>query len=225
MQYEKDVTDFLGKENYELCLTYCDNGSISTRLVEEIAQILDQRIFGALQVKLTNDHDLSTRNRFRFVMFEWFNLAHEGNKPESQFNVFALIELFQHRNVGQYKLACDLNKMNMVRPDASSTKSEHDPSCPKRGSEKENKDTPESDGGREKEYSEKFAEDDGIPTHGRRMPLNAILINSVSYKMRDKRYDEQLMTVFAVKIGKEQNVAGVAQPGRCGHGRHHEKAS
>lgn len=214
MQYEKGVTDFLGKENYELCQTYCDNGWISTRHVEEIAQILDQRIFGALRLKLTNDQDLSTRNRFRFVMSKWFNLAHEGNKPESQFNVFTLIELFQHPNLGLYKLACDLSKMNMVRPDASSAKSETNPTCPKRGSEKDNKDTTESDGARG--GSSNFAEDDSIPTHGRRVPLNAILINAVSYQMRDKNYDEQLMTVFAVKIGKEKLLQGLLNQGVVG---------
>ena len=48
----------------------------------------------------------------------------------------------------------------MVRPDSdvSSTMSESDLSCPKRGSEKENKDTPESDGVRGKGSSDNFAE-------------------------------------------------------------------
>ena len=201
--YEDGVRKFLGTGNYELCLSNCDNGVISPKLVEEMAQCLDQRILGSLRTEISQDPNSNTRDRFRFIMSEWFNIAHEGNEPETQFNVSALIEMLRHDNVRQFPLASALAKLNRINISRTEDTMEEKTEEPRRGQEAANERVFSKDN-----ISEELAEEKGpevdIPTEGRKVALNEMLINAVSFYMRDLKFDEQLMTVFAMKIGQEK---------------------
>ena len=219
MFYENEVTECLCKENYDLCLEYCEHGRLSIEDVEQIAQFLDPRIFGDLQRKMSSLRDQQkTRDCFRFVMSKWYNFAHEGDEKASQFNVFTLIEMLKNPNIEQFKLASELEKQNKKETDTHSSdrlseesnerlERDWEVSSHSDRSEKANETLP-----RMHKISRCLTDDD-LPVYGRRVPLNDILIEVVTYHMREKEFDGVLMTTFDAKIGKEKVVRQLRKKG------------
>ena len=119
MAYEEEVKRHLGRDIYETCLEYCDSDKLTDENVDEIALCLDPRIKAALKHH-TSQKERNTRDRFRFVMSEWYRDA-AGDQSQSQFNVETLIEMLKDQNVRQFPLARQLSQLKDSKENKVST--------------------------------------------------------------------------------------------------------
>ena len=225
-KYEKEAKDSLGI-NYDICLNYCDGGKISNKEVVEIAQCLD-RVQNRIRPKLEENLDkLSARDNLRLVISEWYSYA-----PPPEFNVSALIKVFNDPNVNVKPLARELETVlehddqrddsTMARKKSANNKSEKQ-RLEIRGSNNEERQI------RERGHSQSEGFPDTQSSHaqsvtssfrspafddededekkffivrGSQRPLHDTLINALSYYMRGHKYDVDLMSAFATKIGQ-----------------------
>ena len=212
MNYEDEVIELLGKENHDLCLKFCDEEKLFIEAVEQIAQCLDKRIFGAFKRDRDRKRDQQkTRDCLRFVFDHWYNFAHEGGEVESQFNVFKLIEMLKDQNVQQFVLASELEKLSKVstsdrEPERSKDKesdminngTDMDQSMGS-GNFMYEVFSPAPAGNQTLPMMHKISQCSSmtlpdhtyseLPVYGRRIPLNEILIELVTYQVREKEFD------------------------------------
>ena len=108
--YEENVRQRLGWEmRNEKCLSFCEEGKVSLRQIQEIANCLNPSIRGALQNQPTSVRE-NQRESFRFVMSEWYNHANESAEALVQFNVTRLIKVLRKADVKQFPLAMELEE-------------------------------------------------------------------------------------------------------------------
>ena len=247
--YEENIRQRLGWESYEKCLSFCKEGKISLRQIQEIAIYLNQSIRGALQNQPTSVRE-SQRESFRFVMSEWYKHANKTAEALVQFNITRLIEVLRKAYVKQFPLAMELkeSERNVTREKSFIHAGREDRPLSLDESIKDtgrmhrdwssdgvlrqrttsemstfggsNIQSPNSD----KSFSliethnnqsttatststlnrklRKYTKPEkNIPSIGRKVPLNEVLISTMTYYMHD-RDELDMLTVFATKIGQ-----------------------